>query len=124
MENISYLRNIKHYGNHELGRIYHVYQHSDGTHYSSDSRGIGQGGYISNVINDYFEPATKSAYEEQNEEDKRIFWPKEIAKCKQSPYYFATKYLTVNGKPFSTKFSQSEFNKRFFKLSNNEQTYF
>lgn len=40
---------------------------------------------------------------------------KEIEKCKESPYYFATKYLTVKnylGKtvPFETILSEKEFN--------------
>jgi len=68
--NVTYVKNIKPYGGHEVGRIYHVCQYSDGTHYSCDSRGTGQGGYISNVINSYFEPSTKEAYEKQNERDK------------------------------------------------------
>ncbi len=119
----TYIKNIKSYSGHEVGRIYNVHQYSDGTHYSGDDRGIGQGGYISNVINSHFEPSTKEEYDKQNERDKEIFWPLEMAKCKASPYYFATKFLSVNGKPFSTKFTQSEFNKRFFKLCNNENTY-
>jgi hypothetical protein len=123
MGNTTYVKNIKFDRGHEVGRIYHVYQYEDGTHYSSDNRGIGQGGYISNTINVHFEPSTKEEYEKQNERDKKIFWPSEMAKCKASPYYFATKYLSVNGKPFSTKYTQSEFNKRFFKLCNNENTY-
>jgi hypothetical protein len=50
----------------------------------------------------------------------------EILKCKQSPYYFATKYLTVKnhrGKsvPFTTLLSEEEFNKMFKKLENYER---
>lgn len=37
----------------------------------------------------------------------------EIEKCNKSPYYFATKYLTVNGKPFETRLSEKIFNARF-----------
>ena len=45
----------------------------------------------------------------------------EIIKCKQSPYYFATKYLTVKnhrGKsvPFATPLSEEQFNEMFKKL--------
>ena len=40
-------------------------------------------------------------------------WNEELEKCKKSPYYFATKYLTVNGKPFTTLHSEEEFNKFF-----------
>lgn len=35
----------------------------------------------------------------------------EYDKCKDSPYYFATKYLVVNGKPFTTRYTEDEFNK-------------
>jgi hypothetical protein len=50
----------------------------------------------------------------------------EILKCKQSPYYFVTKYLTVKnhrGKsvPFTTLLSEEEFNKMFKKLENYER---
>jgi hypothetical protein len=39
----------------------------------------------------------------------------EIQKCKESPYYFATKYLTVKNNvgeyvPFTTSLSEEEFN--------------
>jgi len=37
----------------------------------------------------------------------------EQEKCSASPYYFATKYLTMNGKPFTTRLSEEEFNKWF-----------
>lgn len=36
----------------------------------------------------------------------------EIKKCKESPYYFATKYLLINGKPFTTRLNEVEFNKQ------------
>lgn len=38
----------------------------------------------------------------------------EIAKSNQSPYYFATNFLFVNGKPFTTMYTQEEFDKKFF----------
>ena len=34
----------------------------------------------------------------------------EIMKCIESPYYMATKYMTVNGEPFTTMMSEEEFN--------------
>ena len=37
----------------------------------------------------------------------------EFEKCKTNLYYFATKYLTVNKKPFITQLSEKEFNKQF-----------
>lgn len=39
---------------------------------------------------------------------------KELNKCKASPYYFATKYLNINGKPFETNYTEKEFNELFF----------
>jgi len=36
----------------------------------------------------------------------------EIRKCLESPYYFATKYWKVNGKPFTTNLSEEEFNRQ------------
>jgi len=38
----------------------------------------------------------------------------EFNKCKESPYYFATKYLKINGKPFETNYTEEEFNELFF----------
>lgn len=37
----------------------------------------------------------------------------EFQKCKESPYYFATKYLKISGQPFKTILSEEEFNKAF-----------
>ena len=34
----------------------------------------------------------------------------EYNKCKANPYYFATKYVTVNSKPFATNMNEEEFN--------------
>jgi len=45
----------------------------------------------------------------------------EIEKCKKSPYYYATKYLTVNGKPFTTRLTEEEFNKEFLSAAPNWQ---
>jgi hypothetical protein len=47
----------------------------------------------------------------------------EILKCKQSPYYFATKYIKVKNHKgemvsFNTPLSEEEFNKMFKKLQN------
>lgn len=43
---------------------------------------------------------------------------KEFEKCKTNPYYFATTYLTINGKPFTTILTEEEFNKQFKYLKN------
>jgi len=37
----------------------------------------------------------------------------EIEACNKSPYYYCTKYLTVDGKPFTTMLSEEEFNDYF-----------
>lgn len=49
---------------------------------------------------------------------------KEIKKCKDSPYYFATKYLIVKNHKnqsisFITRLSEEEFNKIFKKYETN-----
>jgi hypothetical protein len=51
----------------------------------------------------------------------------ELRKCKESPYYFAHKYLTVKNNvgeefPFTTLLSEEEFNKMFENLCKNETT--
>ena len=38
---------------------------------------------------------------------------REFNKCKSNPYYFATKYLTINGEPFVTNLSEKAFNMFF-----------
>ena len=40
----------------------------------------------------------------------------ELQKCNKSPYYFATNYLTRDGKPFTTNLTENEFNRRFKEL--------
>lgn len=42
---------------------------------------------------------------------------KELNKCKTNPYYFATKYLTINGENFTTSLTEDEFNKKCNKLN-------
>jgi len=39
-------------------------------------------------------------------------WDAEIEKCKSNPYYFATTYLNINGKPFTTRLNEEEFNRQ------------
>lgn len=46
--------------------------------------------------------------------DLEIDWKEEIDKCKKSPYYYATNYLTINGEKFTTRHTEKEFN-NFFK---------
>ena len=65
-ERIFYAKLIKEYGNHEIGRIYYISKQHDNSLYSGDNRGIGQGGYVSNVIDSYFEKVTKEEYELQD----------------------------------------------------------
>jgi hypothetical protein len=47
----------------------------------------------------------------------------ELIKCQESPYYFATKYLTVKNHKgetvkFETLLNEEEFNKKFKELEN------
>ena len=44
------------------------------------------------------------------------FWEQELHKCKISPYYYYTKYMTANGKPCTTRLSEQEFNDYSFKV--------
>jgi len=34
----------------------------------------------------------------------------ELIKCRENPYYFATKYLKIQGKPFTTYLNEDQFN--------------
>lgn len=45
-------------------------------------------------------------------------WLQEYEKCKTNPYYYATKYLTINGKPFTTLLTEEQFNNEFKSLQN------
>lgn len=40
--------------------------------------------------------------------DKETF--EELKKCQESPYYFATNYLVVDGKRFKTLLTEKQFN--------------
>ncbi len=37
-------------------------------------------------------------------------WKEEYNKCKDNPYYFATKYLKIDNKPFTTHLNEEQFN--------------
>lgn len=50
-------------------------------------------------------------------EDNTKAIKEELDKCKDNPYYFATRYLTVNGKPFTTGLREHQFNAMFKALS-------
>lgn len=43
---------------------------------------------------------------------EKLHWEQEMKKCIDSPYYFATTYLTVNGMPFTTLYTEEEFNEK------------
>lgn len=43
----------------------------------------------------------------------KLDWERELEKCKSSMYYFATTYLKVNEKPFTTLLSEEDFNNTF-----------
>lgn len=44
------------------------------------------------------------------------YWKKEWDKCISSPYYYATRYLKVNGEKFKTSLTEEEFNNQFNQL--------
>jgi len=44
-------------------------------------------------------------------------WELGLIKCRENPYYFATTYLVVDGKPFTTPMTELAFNDYFNKLS-------
>jgi hypothetical protein len=43
----------------------------------------------------------------------------EYKKCVESPYYYATTYLKVNRKPFTTHYTEKEFNELYHRISRN-----
>jgi hypothetical protein len=51
------------------------------------------------------------------EEEIELYY--EIRKCRENPYYFATKYATLNGEPFTTTLSEEEFNNHYKSLPEN-----
>lgn len=44
-------------------------------------------------------------------------WLQDFEKCKQSPYYFMTRYWQIDGKPFTTPLSKEQFNEIVNELS-------
>ena len=65
-ENMFYGKLIKEYSNHDIGNVYYICKQFDGTLYSGDSRGTGQGSYVSNVIDSHFKKSSESEYVSQN----------------------------------------------------------
>jgi hypothetical protein len=53
--------------------------------------------------------SSKTIMETVSDDEERI-------KCMNSPYYFATKYLTINGKPVKIDMSEEEYNKMYNEL--------
>lgn len=47
------------------------------------------------------------------------YWRRELKKCQDSPYYFFTKYWTVNGMQPTIAMSEKQFNEVFASLSEN-----
>jgi hypothetical protein len=45
--------------------------------------------------------------------DKVISVAEELEMCKSNPYYFAKKYMKINGNPFETMISEDDFNLYF-----------
>lgn len=44
------------------------------------------------------------------------WWGNELNKCKENPYHFVTNYLLVNGKKFTTLYTEKEFNEQHKKV--------
>lgn len=62
-ENTFYAKLLKEYSNHDVGRIYLIIKQHDKTLYSCDNRGLGHGGYVSNVLKaGYFEKSNQEEY--------------------------------------------------------------
>lgn len=64
-QNTFYAKLIKSYANHDIGRIYYIHKQHDNALYSGDARAKGQGGYVSNVLDSYFEKSTEKEYRSQ-----------------------------------------------------------
>lgn len=64
---------------------------------------------LKQIIEDVMNTFSK---EQQEQMCKEV---EEYNNCIKSPYYFATKYLTVNGRPFTTRLSEEEFNQYYKK---------
>jgi hypothetical protein len=71
-ERTFYARLIQDYGNHDVGRIYRITKQHDRTLYSGDNRGYGQGGYVSNVVDNHFVRCTKADYDAQKANDDKV----------------------------------------------------
>jgi hypothetical protein len=48
-------------------------------------------------------------------------WEAELKKCMESPYYYMTSYVIIDGKPFITCLTEEEFNKFFNRFANNHK---
>lgn len=52
------------------------------------------------------------------------YYINELEKCTLSPYYFATKYMTINGDSYKTNLTEEQFNilfNSFLKNNTNEE---
>jgi hypothetical protein len=50
---------------------------------------------------------------ENSSPEQKAFWKEEERKCNESPYYFYTTYLKIDGEPPHTMLSEEEFDKIF-----------
>jgi hypothetical protein len=55
---------------------------------------------------------------EEDYKDYGMIITEEMEKCKNSPYYFATKYIMIGGVPFRTYMDEDTFNGLFKKDEN------
>lgn len=67
---VFYAKLIKEYPRHKVGRIYFITKHHDNALYSGDHRGIGEGGFVGNVIDSHFEKSTVEEYQAQYDSEK------------------------------------------------------
>lgn len=61
---------------------------------------------------------TNKLYKELAELDEA-----EMEKCAKNVYYFATNYMTVGDKPYTTELSEEDFNKKFNELKSGELSF-
>jgi len=66
--------------------------------------------YIINIKNKDMNITQEQPEENLKQEDALTTAIIEFNKCTENPYYFATKYLTINGRKFTTMLTESEFN--------------
>lgn len=57
--------------------------------------------------------------EENPDKQETVDWVKESELCRTNPYYFYTRYVTIDNKPATTDYTEEEFN-NIFKVKQNQ----